>query len=88
MCFSGCMQDAAFEVESSILDAKRLEGDAERRRQGGESSSSFDLKIDKLARMIELLSSEVSRLEAEQYSEKSGAPCSFILSKENPYRGS
>ena len=62
------MQDAAFEVESNIIAAKRLEDDAERKRQGGELSSSSDPKIDKLARMIELLTSKVSILEAEQYS--------------------
>ena len=28
------MQDATFEVESNIIVAERLEGDAERRRQG------------------------------------------------------
>jgi len=59
------MQDATFEVDSNILAAERLEGDVDRRRQGGELSSSLDLKIDELARMIELLASEVSRLEVE-----------------------
>jgi len=34
------MQIVAFEVESNIIAAERLEGDAERRSQGGESSSS------------------------------------------------
>ena len=46
------MQDAAFEVESNIIAAKRLGGEVDRRRQGGELSSSSDLKIDRLARMI------------------------------------
>jgi len=59
------MQDAAFEVESNIMAAKRLEGDAERRRQGGEYSSSSDLKINKMARMIKLLASKVSKLKAD-----------------------
>jgi len=34
------MQDAAFDVESNIVAAERLEGNVDRRRQGGESSSS------------------------------------------------
>jgi len=81
------MQDVAFEVESNILVAERLEGDAERRRQRGESSSPYDFEIDKPARMIELLASEVSRLQAEKYSEEAGVPCDFCLPKPNPYRG-
>jgi len=81
------MQYAAFEVESNIFAAERLEGEAESRRQGGKSSSSSDPKIDKLARMIELLASEVSRLEVEQYSEVAGAPCAFPLPSPDPYRG-
>jgi len=34
------MQDAALEVESNIMAAKKLKGHADRRRQRGESSSS------------------------------------------------
>lgn len=64
------MQDAAFEVESNIITTKKLGGDADRKRQGGELSSSSDLKIHKLARMIESLAFEFSRLEAKQYSEE------------------
>jgi len=36
--------------------------------------------------MIEFLASKVSKLKAEQYFEV-GAPCSFTLSKLNPYTG-
>ena len=78
------MQDVAFEVESNIMATERLEGDAERRRQGGESSSSSDPEIDKLAKMIELLVSEVSILEAEQYFQEAGAPGAFSLPTPNP----
>ena len=81
------MQDAAFEVELNILAAERLEGDAERRREGGESSSSYDPEIDELARMIEFLTSEVSKLKAEQNSEVAGAHCSISFATPNPYRG-
>lgn len=81
------MQDADFEVESNIIAAERVGGDADRRRQGGELSSSSYLKIDKLAKIIELLSSEVSRLEVEQYSEEAGSPNTFTLSISNPYKG-
>jgi len=47
------------------MATERLEGNAERRRQRGESSSSSDLKIDKMARMIESLASKVSKLRVE-----------------------
>jgi len=81
------MQDATFEVESNIITTERFGGDADRRRQEGELPSSLDLMIGKLARMIESLASEVSRLEAEQYSEEVRAPCSFTLPNPNPYKG-
>lgn len=84
------MQDATFEVESNILAAERLEGDAESRREGGESSSSSsssEHEIDELARMIEFLASEVSKLRVEQYSKEVGAPCSISHPTPNPYKG-
>ena len=81
------MKNASFEVESNIIATERLEDNAKRRRQGCESSSSSDLKIDTLARMIEALAFEVSRLEAEQHSEEAGASSTFALPNLNPYRG-
>jgi len=81
------MQDAAFEVESNILAAEKLEGDVERRRQGDESSSSSETEINELARMINFLASEVSKLKAEQYSQEAEAHCSFSLPTPNPCRG-
>lgn len=80
------MQDAAFEVESNILATERLEDDAECRSQGGKSSSSSEPEIDKLARMIKLLTSEVSKLKVEQYSKEAGAPCSISLLAPNLYK--
>jgi len=80
------MQDATFEVESNIIAVERLGGDADRRSQEGELSSSSDLKIEKLARMIESLASEVSRLEAEQYFEEAGALDAFSLPNPNLHR--
>lgn len=38
--------------------------------------------------MIEALAFEVSRLEAEQYSQEARSPCYFTLPKPSPYRGS
>jgi len=81
------MQNAAFEVEANIIAAKALEGDAESRRQGGESSSSSEPEIDELARMIEFWVSEVSKLKDEQYFEEAGAHHSISFSTPNLYRG-
>jgi len=81
------MQDEAFEVESNILAAGRLEGDAESRRQRGESSSSSEHEIDELGKMIEILASEVSKLKSEQYSEEAAAHCSISFLTSNSYRG-
>jgi len=47
------MKTVAFEVEENIVSTERLEGDDERRRKGGQSSSSYDSEIDELASMIE-----------------------------------
>jgi len=74
-------------VEANIIAAERLEGDDERRRQGGESSSSYDPEINELARMIEFLASEVSKLKAEQNSKEAGAYCYISFPTPNPCRG-
>jgi hypothetical protein len=61
------MQDVALEVESNILAAHKLKGNVDRKRQKEEaSSSSFqNPKIDKLAKMLESLTSEMSKLKIE-----------------------
>jgi len=40
-----------------------------------------------MARMIESLASEVSKLKVEQHSGKGQAPNTFALPNPNPYRG-
>ena len=61
------MQDTALEVESNILAAHKLKGSVDRRRQKEEVSSSSipNPKIDKLAKMLESLTSEMSNLKIE-----------------------
>jgi len=59
------MQDAALEVESNIMVVEKLKGNVERRRQRGEPSSSSDPKIDKMTKMIESLTFEISKLKVE-----------------------
>jgi len=43
------------------MAAENLKGNVDKRRQRDESSSSSDAKIDKMTKMIDSLSSEVSR---------------------------
>jgi len=59
------MQDATLEVESNIMVAKKHKGKVDRRKQKDESSSSSDPKIDKMTKMIESLTSEISKLKIE-----------------------
>jgi hypothetical protein len=61
------MQDAALEVESNILASQKRKGDSDRRRPKNEasSSSSADPKLDKMAKMLESLTSEISKLKIE-----------------------
>jgi hypothetical protein len=61
------MQDAALEVESNILASQKRKGDSDRRRPKNEASSSSnaDPKLDKMAKMLESLTSEISKLKIE-----------------------
>jgi hypothetical protein len=61
------MQDASLEVESNILAAHKLKGNVDRKRQKEEasSSSSKNPKINKLANMLESLTSEMCKLKIE-----------------------
>jgi hypothetical protein len=61
------MQDASLEVESNILASQKLKGNFDRRRPRNEASSlsSVDPKLDKMAKMLESLNSEISKLKIE-----------------------
>ena len=63
------MQDAALEVESNIMAAEKLKGQADRRRQRGQASTSFASsskpKLDKMTKMIESLATEIFKLKVE-----------------------
>jgi hypothetical protein len=61
------MQDAALEVESNILASQKRKGESDRRRSKNEASSSShaDPKLDKMAKMLESLTSEISKLKIE-----------------------
>jgi hypothetical protein len=61
------MQDAALELESNILASQKRKGDSDRRRPKNEASSSSnaDPKLDKMAKMLESLTSEIFKLKIE-----------------------
>jgi hypothetical protein len=61
------MQDASLEVESNILASQKRKGDFDRRRPKSETSSSSnaDPKLDKMAKMLESLTSKISKLKIE-----------------------
>jgi hypothetical protein len=54
-------------VESNILASQKRKGDSDRRRPKNEASSSSnaDPKLDKMAKMLESLTSEISKLKIE-----------------------
>jgi hypothetical protein len=82
------MQDATLEVESNILAAEKLKGRGERRKQKGEaSSSSVDPNIEKMEKMIESLTSELSKMKLEnKHPTRGREPNTFIPRNPNPYR--
>jgi hypothetical protein len=61
------MQEDALEVESNILALHKLKGNVDRKKQKEEASSSSiqNPKIDKLAKMLESLTSEMSKIKIE-----------------------
>ena len=61
------MQDTTLKVESNVLASQKLKGNYDRRRPRNEasSSSSADPKLDKMAKMLESLTSEISKIKIE-----------------------
>jgi hypothetical protein len=79
------MQDVSLEVESNISAAHKLKGNVDRKRQKEEaSSSSFqNPKIDKLGKMLESLTSKMSKLKIENKQPTKGKG-SYEYPKRNP----
>ena len=55
------MQDAPLEVESNIVASQKLKGKVDRKKQSPDPSSS-ETKIEKMAEMLNSLTSEISKL--------------------------
>jgi len=84
------MQEAALEVESNIMAAKKLKSQVDRRRLRGEASSSStstsETKLDKITKMIESLADEISKLKVEQTSGKTRQQSTFAPRNPNPFK--
>ena len=71
------------------MATEKLKGNADRRKQRGESSSSSSSskpKIDKMTKMIESLAAEISKLKVEQSFGKARLPNTFAPKNPNPFR--
>jgi hypothetical protein len=83
------MQDAALEVESNISASQKLKGRAEKKKAVVEPSSSSNSKMEKMAKMLESLTSEMSKLKIQnQQPAKAKEPNTFAPRNPNafPYR--
>ena len=56
------MEDATLEVESNITASQKLKGKVERNKFSVEPSSSSNSKMEKMAKMLDNLTSEMSKL--------------------------
>ena len=58
------MQDAALEVESNIVESHKVKGKMDRKKQSLDplGASSSENKMDKMAKMLDILTAEMSRL--------------------------
>ena len=58
------MQDAALEVESNIVASKKVKGKIDRKKQPTDpiGSSSSENKIDKMTKLLDNLTAEMSKL--------------------------
>jgi hypothetical protein len=59
------MQDASLEVESNIIASQKLKGRDEKKKFVVESSSSSNGKMEKMAKLLDSLTSEMSKLKVQ-----------------------
>jgi hypothetical protein len=59
------MQDATLEVESNITTSQKLKGRAEKKKSVVDSSSSSNSQMEKMAKMLDSLTSEMSKLKVQ-----------------------
>jgi hypothetical protein len=83
------MQDAALEVESNIMASQKLKGKVERKKFSVEPPSSSNRKMEKMAKMLDNLTSEMSKLKIQnQQPARTKEPNAFVPRNPNafPYR--
>jgi hypothetical protein len=83
------MQDVALEVESNITASQKLKGRDEKKKSDVESSSSSNSQMEKMAKMLDSLTSEMSNLKVQnQPPAREKEPNAFAPRNPNafPYR--
>jgi hypothetical protein len=59
------MQDVSIEVESNIMASQKLKGKFERKKSSTDPPSSSNTKMEKMAKMLDNLTSEMSKLKIQ-----------------------
>jgi ribonuclease HI len=59
------MQDVSLEVESNIMASQKLKGKFERKKSSADPPSSSNTKMEKMAKMLDNLTSEMSKLKIQ-----------------------
>jgi hypothetical protein len=83
------MQDAALEVESNIMESQKLKEKVERNKFSVEPPSSSNTKMENMAKMLDNLTSEMSKLKIQsQQPARIKEPNDFVPRNPNafPYR--
>jgi ribonuclease HI len=83
------MQDVALEVESNIVASQKLKGKFERKKSSVDPPSSSNTKMEKMAKMLDSLTSEMSKLKIQsQQPARSKEPNAYAPRNPNafPYR--
>ena len=61
------MQNVALEVESNIMASQKLKGKFERKQSSVDPPSSSNTKMENMAKMLDNLTSEMSKLKIQSY---------------------
>ena len=83
------MQDATLEVESNIMASQKLKGKYERKKSSADLPSSSNTKMEKMAKILDSLTSEMSKLKIQsQQLGRSKEPNAYAHRNPNafPYR--
>jgi hypothetical protein len=80
------MQDATLEVKSNIMASQKLKGKVERKKFSVEPPSSSNTKMEKMAKMLDNLTSEISKLKIQsQQPARIKEPNAFVPRNPNAF---